>query len=494
MRSLPPEGAGSGRCLPPSMTTDAPDTIVLVHGFWVTPRSWEDWIDPLRGEGLHGRRAGLPRLRGRGRGAQRRPDPDRRVTAPAIIEHLDVGDRGRSTRRRSSWATRPAARSPRCCSTTGFGAAGVALNSAPTEGVKVVPLSQAKSTFPVLKNPANHHKAVGLTFEQWNYAFTNTFPEERSRAAVRALPHPRVGPDPLEQRAGQLRARATRTSGSTTRTTTGRRCCSSPAPRTTSCRRRSSSRTPSTTSRTPSPRSRSSRAPHLLPAQDGWEEVADYALDWALDARPHGVGGRRVTRPPAHPHRRPDGPDRGRRAGASCPTPRSTRPAGPTVRLGHVVDEVAGPGVAAADLGPIDVVLLTHDHHADNLDDAGRALLPARPTVVTTTVAGAHASAVAARGLDPWDDDRSRHPDRPAITIDRDAVPPRPAAEPADRRRRGRVRARVGGPGRRRAVDLGRHRALRRRAGGRRAARRRRRDPAPRRRAVRRSPGRPATR
>jgi pimeloyl-ACP methyl ester carboxylesterase len=41
----------------------------------------------------------------------------------------------------------------------GFGAAGVALNSAPTEGVPVVPLSQVKSTFPVLKNPANRHKA-----------------------------------------------------------------------------------------------------------------------------------------------------------------------------------------------------------------------------------------------------------------------------------------------------------------------------------------------
>ena len=35
----------------------------------------------------------------------------------------------------------------------GFGAAGVAINSAPTEGVKVIPLSQIKSSFPVLKNP-----------------------------------------------------------------------------------------------------------------------------------------------------------------------------------------------------------------------------------------------------------------------------------------------------------------------------------------------------
>src|SRR4051795_4976013 len=59
----------------------------------------------------------------------------------------------------------------------GYGAAGVALNSAPTEGVPVVPLSQVKSTFPVLKNPANRHKAIGYSFEQWNYAFTNTLPE-----------------------------------------------------------------------------------------------------------------------------------------------------------------------------------------------------------------------------------------------------------------------------------------------------------------------------
>ena len=46
----------------------------------------------------------------------------------------------------------------------------------------MVPLSQIKATFPVLKNPANRHQAVGFTLEQWHYAFTNTFSEEESRA------------------------------------------------------------------------------------------------------------------------------------------------------------------------------------------------------------------------------------------------------------------------------------------------------------------------
>ena len=64
----------------------------------------------------------------------------------------------------------------------GYGAAGGALNSAPTKGVPVVPLTQIRSAFPVLKNPANRHRAVRYGFEHWNYAFTNTFPGSEARA------------------------------------------------------------------------------------------------------------------------------------------------------------------------------------------------------------------------------------------------------------------------------------------------------------------------
>ncbi|MBB5788949.1 MBL fold metallo-hydrolase [Jiangella mangrovi] len=46
--------------------------------------------------------------------------------------------------------------------------------------------------------------------------------------------------------------------------------------------------------------------------------------------------------------------------------------------------KLTGPAVAPEDVGPVDAVLLTHDHHGDNLDVAGRALLPSAGTVVTT--------------------------------------------------------------------------------------------------------------
>ncbi|MCF7551258.1 MBL fold metallo-hydrolase [Pseudonocardia sp. WMMC193] len=63
--------------------------------------------------------------------------------------------------------------------------------------------------------------------------------------------------------------------------------------------------------------------------------------------------------------------------------------------------KLVGPALAATDLGRIDAVLLTHDHHADNLDDAGRALLDGVPTVLTTEP-GARRLGGAARGLEPW--------------------------------------------------------------------------------------------
>jgi L-ascorbate metabolism protein UlaG (beta-lactamase superfamily) len=78
--------------------------------------------------------------------------------------------------------------------------------------------------------------------------------------------------------------------------------------------------------------------------------------------------------------------------------------------------KLAGPALSAADLEPIDAVLLSHDHHDDNLDHAGRALLPKAGTVVTT-VPGARRLGGNARGLAAWESTRLEAPDRTAIEI-----------------------------------------------------------------------------
>jgi L-ascorbate metabolism protein UlaG (beta-lactamase superfamily) len=78
--------------------------------------------------------------------------------------------------------------------------------------------------------------------------------------------------------------------------------------------------------------------------------------------------------------------------------------------------KLIGPAIAPDDLPPIDVVLLSHDHHGDNLDPAGRALLPVAEVVVTTT-SGAERLGGAARGLTAWQSTSLEAPGRPAIEV-----------------------------------------------------------------------------
>jgi L-ascorbate metabolism protein UlaG (beta-lactamase superfamily) len=67
----------------------------------------------------------------------------------------------------------------------------------------------------------------------------------------------------------------------------------------------------------------------------------------------------------------------------------------------YVLRKTMGPAVPAESLAPIHAVLLSHDHHSDNLDHAGRAMLP-RAGMVLTTEAGASRLGGNAIGLAAW--------------------------------------------------------------------------------------------
>jgi L-ascorbate metabolism protein UlaG (beta-lactamase superfamily) len=84
--------------------------------------------------------------------------------------------------------------------------------------------------------------------------------------------------------------------------------------------------------------------------------------------------------------------------------------------LGTSSRKLSGPAVPADELGPIDAALVSHHHHGDNLDVAGRALLAGAGTVVTTT-AGARDLGGGAVGLVPWATHRLEAPGRPTIEV-----------------------------------------------------------------------------
>ena len=159
--------------------------------------------------------------------------------------------------------------------------------------------------------------------------------------------------------------------------------------------------------------------PHLMSAQDGWEEIADYALAWAVEKAAvwsaREVPAKRVT---AVRITHIGGPtalielDGWRLLTDPTFDPRSKV----RLRLGVFVAQARGPAIAASELPPIDAVLLSHDHHGDNLDEAGKALLPSAGTVVTTR-SGAMRLGNGARGLEPWEGTRLEAPGRPTIEI-----------------------------------------------------------------------------
>jgi pimeloyl-ACP methyl ester carboxylesterase len=158
-----------------------PDTVVLVHGLWMTPRSWENWRQHYQAKGITVLTPGYPGFDIEVEALRANPDIIATLTLPETLDHLAAVIEKVETppviMGHSFGGTLTQLLLAR-----GLGSAGVAIDSAPTEGVRVNPLSQVKSLFPALKNPANRHKAVGFTPEEFHYAFTNTLTEEDSRA------------------------------------------------------------------------------------------------------------------------------------------------------------------------------------------------------------------------------------------------------------------------------------------------------------------------
>ena len=72
----------------------------------------------------------------------------------------------------------------------GLGAVSVAISPAPFRGVLPLPISALRSSKPVLGNPANRHRAIPLTFEQFRYASPTRSARTRPSSCTRTTPCP----------------------------------------------------------------------------------------------------------------------------------------------------------------------------------------------------------------------------------------------------------------------------------------------------------------
>jgi len=172
-------------------TRQSPDTIVLIHGLWMTALSWEHWVERYSRADYRVIARSWPGMEG---------DIDALRADPSAVEHLgveEIVDHYEAIIRDLDEPPIIMGHSFGGAFTEilldrGLGAAGVAIDAAAVKGILALPFSELRSGFPVLKNPANNHRAVALTPVEFKYAFGNTLSEEDSLAAYEryAVPGP----------------------------------------------------------------------------------------------------------------------------------------------------------------------------------------------------------------------------------------------------------------------------------------------------------------
>lgn len=265
-----------------STPTAAPDTIVLIHGLWMTPRSWEHWIERYTAAGFTVLAPAWPGLEAEVEALRADPTPLTRLTITRIVDHYEgiirALDRPPIIMGHSFGGTFTQLLLDR-----GLGAAGVGIDSSTVKGVLRLPLSTLRATFPVLGNPANRKKAVALTPKQFHYAFTNTLSEQESQAVYDRYHVPAAASILFEGAFANvnphtaIRVNLANSDRAPLLLIAGGRDHIIPPAVTKENARRYHKSTAITAYKEFAGRG------HFTAGEPGWEAVADYALSWALN-------------------------------------------------------------------------------------------------------------------------------------------------------------------------------------------------------------------
>ena len=172
-----------------------PDTIILVHGLWMTPLCWEHWIERYTARGhrvLAPAWPGIPELGGDIEAFRRDPSGLAALGIAEIVDHYESIIRGLD-RPPIIMGHSYGGLFTQILVDRGLGAAGVAIDSAPVKGILLLPFSTLRVAWPALSNPFNYHQVGGLTAEEFHYAFGNLLSDAESRRVYERYAVP--GPD-----------------------------------------------------------------------------------------------------------------------------------------------------------------------------------------------------------------------------------------------------------------------------------------------------------
>jgi pimeloyl-ACP methyl ester carboxylesterase len=166
--------------------------VVFIHGLWLLPSSWDRWGRLFDEAGYAPVSPGWPDDPDTVAEALADPDVFSGKTIGQVADHYSAVI-GTLTRKPAVIGHSFGGLLAHIIAGRGQSAATVAVDAAPFRGVLPLPLSALKAAFPVLGNPANRHRAVPLTFEQFQYAFANAVSEQEAHRLYEEFAVPASG-------------------------------------------------------------------------------------------------------------------------------------------------------------------------------------------------------------------------------------------------------------------------------------------------------------
>ncbi|MFN0283896.1 MAG: alpha/beta hydrolase [Kineosporiaceae bacterium] len=160
--------------------TSGKQPVMFLHGLWLLSSSWKPWRDLFEGNGYVTIAPGWPDDPATREEAFANPDLFAGKMVQRVTDHY-LGAVARLTRRPAAIGHSFGGLLAQKVAAEGASVATVAIDSAPFHGVLPLPASALKSAAPVLANPGNRKKAVALTFEQFQYGWTNSLDEVEAR-------------------------------------------------------------------------------------------------------------------------------------------------------------------------------------------------------------------------------------------------------------------------------------------------------------------------
>jgi non-heme chloroperoxidase len=154
--------------------------VVFIHGLWLLPSSWNNWVDFFEENGYAGLTPDWPDDPETVEQARANPEVLAKKTLKQVADHVAEVIQGLQ-KKPVVMGHSTGGLLTQIIADRGLSAVSVAIDPGPFRGVLSLPISSLRSSAPVLKNPLNRSKAITLTLDQFKYGWANALGDEEAK-------------------------------------------------------------------------------------------------------------------------------------------------------------------------------------------------------------------------------------------------------------------------------------------------------------------------